>query len=236
MTPITQTQPEKTGINRYGVRLFAGIVLLMSVQALALFGAAGTVRWPAAWAYFGVYAVVYTVGLAWVARVNAAVINERGRPADNIEAFDRRFHRVMPLLILGGLVVGGLDHRFGWSTMPAALQVAGLMLLLPALLLAVRVLAANAYAARVVRIQEGHQVISDGPYRTVRHPMYSGTLLSWIAAALALGSWWMFIPAALGIALFIWRTYREDETLQEKLPGYREYAQQTRYRLIPGVW
>jgi protein-S-isoprenylcysteine O-methyltransferase Ste14 len=176
------------------------------------------------------------VGLAWVAAVNPAVINERGRKSKNVEEFDRRFHRVKPLVIFGGLIVGGLDHRFGWSVVPIALQVAGLAMVVPALFLAVWVLATNAYAARVVRLQEGHQVVSTGPYRYVRHPMYSGTLLSWVAAALALGSWWMFVPAAAGIVLFIWRTKREDETLQEKLPGYKAYAQRTRYRLVPGVW
>jgi protein-S-isoprenylcysteine O-methyltransferase Ste14 len=236
MTPIVQAQPENIRINRNGARLFAGIFLFSALQAAILFAAAGTIRWPAAWAYFGLYAICYTVGLAWVASVNPAVINERGRRSDNTEAFDRRFHRVMPLLIFGGLIVGGLDHRFGWSAMPAALNVVGLLLLIPALFLAVWVLATNAYASRVVRLQEGHRVITTGPYRFIRHPMYSGTLLAWVAVALALGSWWMFIPAALGIVLFIWRTAREDVTLQEKLPGYREYARQTRYRLIPGIW
>jgi len=142
----------------------------------------------------------------------------------------------MPLLIFGGLLVGGLDHRFGWSAMPLALQIVGLALLIPALFLAVWVLATNAYAARVVRLQDGQQVVTTGPYRYVRHPMYSGTLLSLIAVALSLGSWWMLLPAVAGIVLFVGRTRREDLTLQEKLPGYRDYAQQTRYRLIPGLW
>ena len=236
MTPITQTNPTKPRLNRNGARLFAGILFFVTIQAIILVAAAGTIRWLAAWAYFGLYVVCYAIGLAWVAAVNPAVINERGRRADNTEAFDRRFHRVMPLLILGGLVVGGLDHRFGWSAVPGALQLVGLALLVPALFLAVWVLATNAYASRVVRLQEGHEVVTGGPYRYVRHPMYSGTLLAWIAAALALGSWWMLIPAALGIALFVWRTAREDATLTEKLPGYAEFARQTPYRLIPGIW
>ncbi len=236
MTPLTQTNPIKPRLNRNGARLFAGILFFVAAQAAILFTAAGTIRWPAAWAYFGLYAVCYTVGLAWVATVNPAVINERGRRADNIEPFDRRFHRVMPLLILGGLIIGGLDHRFGWSAVPGALQIVGLALLVPALALACWVLATNAYASRVVRLQEGHQVVTDGPYRYVRHPMYSGTLLAWVAAALALGSWWMLVPAAMGIALFIWRTAREDATLMEILPGYRDYAAQTRFRLVPGIW
>ena len=236
MSTITEDSITKPRLNRNGLRLFIAIALFQAAQAAVLFLAAGTWRWPAAWAYFGVYLLCYSVGLAWVASVNPAVINERGRKSENTELFDQRFHRLMPLLLFGGLVVGGLDHRFGWSAMPPALQIVGLLLLVPALWLAVWVLATNAYASRVVRLQEEHQVVTTGPYRFVRHPMYSGTLISWVASALALGSWWMFVPAALGIALFIWRTAREDATLQEKLPGYREYAQQTHYRLIPGVW
>lgn len=98
------------------------------------------------------------------------------------------------------------------------------------------VLATNAFAARVVRLQDGQRVISDGPYRLVRHPMYSGTVLAWGGSAPALGSWSMFIPAVAGIALFIWRTRHEDAMLQAKRPGYADYAQRTRYRLLPGVW
>lgn len=236
MTPTTQPPIAKVQINRDGLRLFAGIIFFIAIQASVLFIAAGTARWPAAWAYFGLYAVCYVIGLAWVASVNPAVINERGRKSINTEDFDRRFHRMMPVLLLGALLVGGLDHRFGWSAVPGVLQIIGLILLIPALALACWVLATNAYASRVVRLQDGHQVVTTGPYRFVRHPMYSGTLLSWIAAALALGSWWMLIPAALGIVLFVWRTAQEDATLMEKLPGYRDFARQTRYRLIPGVW
>ncbi|WP_374687561.1 isoprenylcysteine carboxylmethyltransferase family protein [Promineifilum sp.] len=236
MTELTETQPAAARLNRNGARLFLGVLLFTAAQAGVAFLAAGTLRWAAAWAYFGVYALCFTLGLAWVASVNPAVINERGRRSTNTEAFDRRFHRVMPLTIFGGLIVGGLDHRFGWSTMPAPLQLAGLALLVASLAIASWVLATNAYASRVVRLQEGHRVVTTGPYRFVRHPMYSGTLLAWVAAALSLGSWWLFVPAALGIALFVWRTRLEDATLQEKLPGYREYARQTRYRLVPGVW
>jgi protein-S-isoprenylcysteine O-methyltransferase Ste14 len=228
--------PERVRLNRNGARLFLGIGVYTAVQALVLFLGAGTLRWPAAWVYLGVYVACYTTGLTWVTKVNPAVINERGRRDDNIEAFDRHFHRLMPLLIFGGLLIGGLDFRFGWSAVPVALQVIGLALVVAALMLAVWVLATNAFAARVVRIQSQQRAITSGPYHFVRHPMYSGTLLAWIGSALALGSWWMLIPAAAGIVLFVWRTGREDATLHEKLPGYTDYAQRTRYRLLPGVW
>lgn len=230
------TPPARVKLNRNGARLFLGITLYVLLQATALFVGAGTLRWPAAWAYLGTYLACFTLGLAWVAAVNPAVINERGRRSSNTEPFDRRFHRLMPVLIFGSLFLAGLDFRFGWSAVPPALVLAGLALVVAALLLALWVLATNAYAARVVRLQEGHQVITTGPYRFVRHPMYSGTVLAFIGSAPALGSWWTLLPGLAGIALFVWRTRHEDAMLHEKLPGYAEYALETRYRLVPGVW
>jgi protein-S-isoprenylcysteine O-methyltransferase Ste14 len=90
----------------------------------------------------------------------------------------------------------------------------------------------------VVRIQtdRGQTVVSDGPYRYVRHPGYASSLLAMLAIPLALGSWWALIPAALVGALYVLRTALEDRTLQAELPGYRDYAEHVRYRLLPGVW
>jgi len=89
-----------------------------------------------------------------------------------------------------------------------------------------------------VRIQEarGHQVATTGPYRFVRHPGYTGIILQFLALPIAVGAWAALIPGAVGIAVFVIRTALEDRTLHEELPGYAEYAQQTRYRLVPGVW
>jgi protein-S-isoprenylcysteine O-methyltransferase Ste14 len=90
----------------------------------------------------------------------------------------------------------------------------------------------------IVSIQKdrGHTVVTDGPYRYVRHPGYAGSILFTIATPLVLGSLWAFIPCGLAAALFVVRTALEDRTLQEELDGYKEYAQQTRYRLLPGIW
>jgi protein-S-isoprenylcysteine O-methyltransferase Ste14 len=89
-----------------------------------------------------------------------------------------------------------------------------------------------------VRIQKerGHTVVTDGPYRLVRHPGYVGSILSLMAAPFLLGSRWALIPAVLGVAGYVVRTALEDRTLQDELPGYREYTQRTRWRLLPGVW
>jgi protein-S-isoprenylcysteine O-methyltransferase Ste14 len=96
----------------------------------------------------------------------------------------------------------------------------------------------NEFFSRDVRIQEdrGHAVVSDGPYRLVRHPGYAGFIVATLATPLVLGSLWALIPAALATAGLVVRTALEDRTLKEELDGYREFAQQTRYRLLPGIW
>ena len=99
-------------------------------------------------------------------------------------------------------------------------------------------MAANAFFSTMVRIQHdrGHAVATGGPYRFVRHPGYVGAMLFTVAVPVMLGSWWALIPAGLAVPLYVLRTVLEDRTLHEELPGYAEYAQGTRYRLLPGVW
>jgi protein-S-isoprenylcysteine O-methyltransferase Ste14 len=107
-----------------------------------------------------------------------------------------------------------------------------------AMIIGWRVMSVNTYLSRSVRIQEerGHQVITSGPYRFVRHPMYVGALLFVLCIPMVLDSIWAFIPSAVIVILFIIRTALEDRTLIEKLPGYAEYTKRVKYRLIPFVW
>jgi len=97
---------------------------------------------------------------------------------------------------------------------------------------------ANRFFSSHVRIQteRGHQVVDRGPYRIVRHPGYAGLLVTWVAAPLFFSSYWMLIPTVIAIAAGVWRAALEDHTLQEELPGYKEYARRVRYRLLPGIW
>jgi protein-S-isoprenylcysteine O-methyltransferase Ste14 len=96
----------------------------------------------------------------------------------------------------------------------------------------------NRFFSGTVRIQSerGHHVVSTGPYRFVRHPGYAGALWGYLVIPLLLDSAWTFIPAVLLVGVLILRTALEDKTLQEELPGYKEFAQKTRYRLVPGLW
>jgi protein-S-isoprenylcysteine O-methyltransferase Ste14 len=136
-------------------------------------------------------------------------------------------------------IVAGLDFRNSWSSgIGMAGQIVALLSVIAGYALVVWATGVNAFFSQVVRIQaeRGHTVISNGPYQYVRHPPYVGMILVMLASPIMLGSWWALIPGAFSAVLMIIRTSLEDRTLQAELPGYIEYAQRVRYRLVPGVW
>jgi protein-S-isoprenylcysteine O-methyltransferase Ste14 len=136
-------------------------------------------------------------------------------------------------------IVAGLDARFGWSPdLPNEIQWAALAVIALGSLIGTWAMLTNRFFSSHVRIQtdRDHTVVSTGPYRFVRHPGYAGGFLSWLAGPVFFSSYWVVVPTALVILAMILRTALEDRTLQAELPGYREYAAQVRYRLIPGIW
>jgi protein-S-isoprenylcysteine O-methyltransferase Ste14 len=136
------------------------------------------------------------------------------------------------------VVLAPLDgRRFHWSHMPQWINLLGFGLMIPSFALLMWVTITNTYLSRYVRIQDdcGHQVVTTGPYRFVRHPMYASNILFFPSIPLLLGSWWALIPAVAIMGLFTLRTYLEDKTLQAELPGYKAYAHKTRYRMVPGI-
>jgi protein-S-isoprenylcysteine O-methyltransferase Ste14 len=143
------------------------------------------------------------------------------------------------LLPLISGVVAGFDLRLHWGpAFPVTVQWVAAAVVAIGFVIVVWAMWANAYFSAIVRIQEdrGHSVATGGPYRIVRHPGYVGAILFTVAMPVMLGSVLALIPALLAGLVYILRTRREDDTLQAELPGYKEFTQQTRYRLIPGVW
>ena len=144
--------------------------------------------------------------------------------------------------VLGPLViwiVAGLNKRFSWPPdVPCTLQIISIAGIVFGYALGTWAMVTNAYFSAVVRIQKdrGHKVVTDGPYRFVRHPAYSGGLVSSLAIPLMLDSYWALVPAGIMLVFLVLRTKTEDKMLMDELPGYKEFAQQTRYRLVPGIW
>jgi protein-S-isoprenylcysteine O-methyltransferase Ste14 len=147
-----------------------------------------------------------------------------------------------PMLAFGSLlilIVAGADKGFGWST-PFTLntKLAALLVIILGFAFGSWALIENKFFSGVVRIQtdRGHHVVTTGPYRFVRHPGYAGALWTYLAMPILFDSIWAFIPAVFLLGVLVLRTSLEDRTLQAELPGYAEYAQRTRYRLLPGIW
>ncbi|MCJ7823394.1 MAG: isoprenylcysteine carboxylmethyltransferase family protein, partial [Anaerolineales bacterium] len=207
-----------------------------------IFLAAGTLHWSMGWWYYAISVSATLLSRLLALRVSPDLLVERGSStsAANIKSWDRILSSMVGLVVpVVMLFVIGLDHRFSWSPpLPAWVAPSSLIVLVLGYLLSTWAFLVNRFFSSVVRIQSerGHTVIMDGPYRWLRHPGYLGGLFAIIATPLMLGSLWAFIPCAIYIVLLVTRTALEDRTLQEELPGYREYAQQTRYRLLPGVW
>jgi protein-S-isoprenylcysteine O-methyltransferase Ste14 len=135
--------------------------------------------------------------------------------------------------------VAGLDHRFNWSPeFPLWLSVVGFIFISLGYAFAAWAFIENRFFSSVVRIQvdRGHVVCDSGPYRIVRHPGYAGNILPLLGIVLALSSLWTIIPAAVALVIAVIRTALEDQTLQEELPGYQEYARRVRFRLFPGIY
>jgi protein-S-isoprenylcysteine O-methyltransferase Ste14 len=218
-------------------RLLLGGVSTL-VQAAVLFGAAGRLDWTMGWAFVGVYAAG---GMAIAALMEPELIAERAKIKPDARTWDTMLMGVSKLLNLMLPLVAGLDMRLGWTqhtARPTAANLSGLIFTALGQLLSSWAVVSNEFFSDVIRIQtdRGHTVISDGPYRLMRHPGYTGLILYSLAAPFLLDSPWALIPGGLTISLVIARTVVEDRTLLKELDGYQEYAAQVRYRLLPGVW
>ena len=140
------------------------------------------------------------------------------------------------LMFIAGFVLAGLDFRFGWSRMPVWVTVTASVLFLAAYGLYAEVMRENAYLSRTVQVEQGQTVVDTGLYGIVRHPMYAVTILLFLMMPLVLGSWWALIVFAFYPAIILVRLKDEEVLLTRELPGYPEYKQKVKYRLLPFIW
>lgn len=234
----TETNTQPTFTPRQWVRLVMTYLLIPLM--LLLWG--GDWGWWQAWVYALLILATGIGGRLWAERRHPGLLAERANfdAAEDVKPWDKV---LAPLMALGTsfplVIVAGLDHHFGWSPeFPLWLTLCGLLLIAVGYAFGTWALVENRFFSGVVRIQadRGHVVCDSGPYRIVRHPGYAGNLLPLPGMVLAFSSLWTLIPAAVALIIIVLRTSLEDRTLQAELPGYRDYAQRVRYRLIPGIY
>jgi protein-S-isoprenylcysteine O-methyltransferase Ste14 len=220
-------------------RLRIKIVVLVPAVFLFLgllfFVSAGTLDYWEAWVYCAVLFVPFLVVLTYLLVYDPELLARRMRLREK-ESAQKRIISASGILFLIGFLIPGLDHRFGWSEVPVCGVLAADVLVTFGYALVFLVFLWNPFASRVVEVEPGQKVISTGPYALVRHPMYLGTSIMWLATPIALGSYWA-LPVFLILPLvLVCRIHNEEEVLVRELPGYREYTLSVRYRLIPGIW
>ncbi|MBZ0295182.1 MAG: isoprenylcysteine carboxylmethyltransferase family protein [Anaerolineae bacterium] len=237
-----QASPQQAHESANWTKFVVRMVIIVLLFPLLLFLSAGRLDWEMGWIYV-ILATISTAGSRYLMiRRNPGLLEERTTALnrEDTKSWDKILVPIIAVVApLSQIIVAGLDFRFDWSP-PFALwiEVLGVGLLTIGYLFATCAMITNAFFSSTVRIQtdRGQQVVTEGPYRIVRHPGYSGLMLGAIGTSLILSSLWSLIPAAIMVSATIIRTRLEDATLHHELPGYREYAQKTRYRLLPGLW
>jgi protein-S-isoprenylcysteine O-methyltransferase Ste14 len=205
---------------------------------LMVFWPAGTFNYWQGWAFIAVFATATLLPSIYLAATNPAALKRRMQagPAAETRPLQKVIITVAFLSIGTMIVVSALDFRFGWSSVPAAISIAGDVLVAVGLLISMITTIQNGYAAANINVESDQTVVSTGFYALVRHPMYFGNVVLMIGIPLALGSYWGLLFVIPGLGVLATRILDEEKVLAHELTGYREYEQRVHYRLVPGVW
>ena len=219
-------------------RALAGFLFLFGVVAVVFFASAGTLHDGRAWATLAVFFGCAGAISVWLWFRDRALLERRVKagPGSEPDPAQNIVQALAGIVFLAIFAVPGLDRRFGWSHVPAAVSLAGDAMIAVGFLIVFLTFRENSFTAGTIEIAEGQRVIDSGPYAVVRHPMYAGALILIAGLPLALGSWWGLVPAALLVPVIVWRLIREEAFLAANLAGYRNYQGRVRHRLAPVIW
>ena len=213
------------------LKFTAGVFLV----AVLLFLPAGTVEYPGGWMLMGILFIpMFLAGLVMMA-VNPGLLRSRLNAKEKEREQDLVV-KLSGLMFLAGFILAGLDFRFGWSELPFAVNCVGAVLFLLAYVLYAEVLRENTWLSRTIEVQDGQTLVSTGLYGIVRHPMYAVTLLLFLSMPIVLGSVPAFLVFLCYPLIIAKRIKNEEKVLSRDLPGYPEYLQKVRWRMIPYIW
>ena len=213
------------------IKFTCGLVLV----GLLIFLPAGTFAYTEGWLLMGLlFGPMLIAGFVMLFR--SPDFLKKRLDAKEKQAAQKGVLAFSGLMFIGGFVVAGLDHRFGWSYMPTWVTAVAAVVFLACYALYAEVMRENAYLSRTVKVEEGQKVVDTGLYGIVRHPMYAVTVWLFLMIPLILGSWYALIVFAFYPAIIIVRLKDEENLLTRELPGYAAYKKKVKYRLFPFVW
>lgn len=215
-----------------------GLIQLQLLLALFLFLPAGSLRYWEAWVYWALFTLSVLLITLYFLKHDPALIERRMKAGPGAE--QRKTQKIIQagasVSICALFLVPGFDYRFRWSSVPTPVALAADLVMVLGMLIVFRVFKENSYTASTIQVEADQQVVSTGPYAWVRHPMYAGSDLVFLATPFALGSLWALLPALLLFGVIAARLLDEERYLSQNLPGYDAYLRKVRYRLIPFIW
>ena len=218
------------------LKVVAGrIVMIIPMLMLFFFLPAGTWNYWQAWVYICLLIIPMFFAMIYLIKNDPELLERRMRLREK-RSEQRLIVKVSLVFFLLAFILPGFDRRFGWSDVPIGLVIAAEICILVGYLIIFRVMQINSFASRVIEVASEQKVIDTDLYAIVRHPMYVGAILLYVASPLTLGSYWAVIPALVLIPVLVARIKDEESALDKDLPGYLAYKQKTKYRLIPFVW
>jgi protein-S-isoprenylcysteine O-methyltransferase Ste14 len=220
------------------VRAWLALVIGALAMGLLLFVPAGSVHYWQAWVYLSIFMGASFLITLYLLSTDPALLERRlsGGPIAEKRPTQKFIMLCTSIGFVALLVVPGFDHRFGWSTVPLSVVVAGEVLVAIGFFLIALVYRENTFTSATIEIAENQKVISTGPYAIVRHPMYASASLYLLGTPVALGSYWGLVPLAAMMPFLIWRLFDEERLLAKDLPGYTDYQKRVRHRLVPFLW
>jgi protein-S-isoprenylcysteine O-methyltransferase Ste14 len=219
-------------------KAWLALAILTLVMSLLLFIPAGTVHYWQAWIYLSIFTGASMLTTLYLMNKDPALLQRRMSGGPTAEK--RGAQKIIMLFTSAGfialLVVPSLDHRFGWSHVPVGVVIASDVLVALGFYFIFLVYRENTFTSATIEVAENQTVVSTGPYAIVRHPMYASASLYLFGTPLALASYWGLLVITAMIPFLIWRLVDEERFLSTNLPGYSEYQEKVRYRLVPFLW
>ena len=219
-------------------KAFFGLLFLLVVLWFGLFLPAWSLYFWQAWVFWLIFSISTILVTLYLLKKDLKLLETRTKvgPTAEVEKSQKIIQIFASIFFISLILIPGFDHRYHWSNVPIVLVITGDIFVLLGFIIVFLVFKQNSYASGIIETDTEQKVITTGPYRIVRHPMYAGGLLLLLFAPLALGSYWALPFALLLFVVIVLRVLYEEKFLMQNLPGYEEYCKKTRHRLIPWIW
>ena len=225
-------QPEMKSLIKKIIIRFSLVPIVLGLLILV---PAGTLNYWQVYLYFTILIIPMIFVLVYFLKNDPRFLERRTRAKEK-EKEQLIIQIAFSFIFLSGFIIPGFDKRFGWSNVPVLIVIIADIVILLGYILIFFVFKQNSYASRIVEVEKDQKIISTGLYGFVRHPMYIGVIIMFVPTPIALGSYWGMIPMATIPMALIFRIINEEKVLCKNLPGYKDYCQNTKHRLIPYIW